>query len=121
MLLNDFFYIREKEITDSTVLATIDIDPKHIIFEGHFPGQPVVPGVCMMQMFTEIMETVVGMKLTVRKSDHLKFLAVINPLESPTIQVSFTYEKKEGNEIVVSGKFYKEELNFLKFKATLAG
>ncbi|MEJ0079486.1 MAG: hypothetical protein WDM78_00620 [Puia sp.] len=25
------------------------------IFSGHFPGQPVLPGVCMMEMVAEVL------------------------------------------------------------------
>jgi 3-hydroxyacyl-[acyl-carrier-protein] dehydratase len=118
MLLGNFFNISEKTVTGNNVLVSIDINAMHHIFEGHFPGQPVVPGVCMLQIVKELLETVIEKKTQLGKADHLKFLAVINPLESPTIKVEFTYEIREDDAIVVSGKLYKETIIFLKFKGS---
>ena len=67
MLLNDFFTIRDKVTSETEIWAELIINSNHKIFEGHFPNQPVVPGVCMMQMIKEITENVIG-KPTDRKS-----------------------------------------------------
>ena len=67
MLLNDFFTINDKVSSETEIWAELYINATHKIFEGHFPNQPVVPGVCMMQMIKEILEQVIG-KETDRKS-----------------------------------------------------
>lgn len=118
MLLGNFFTIAAKTTTGKTVVATIDINALHPIFEGHFPGQPVVPGVCMMQMIKELVEAETKNKLQLRKADHLKFLAVINPLENPTIVAEFSYDNNEAGDINVTGRLYKNETTFLKFKGS---
>ncbi|MEO6669722.1 MAG: 3-hydroxyacyl-ACP dehydratase [Ferruginibacter sp.] len=116
MLLGNFFNISEKTVTGNHVLVSIDINAMHHIFEGHFPGQPVVPGVCMLQIFKELLETVIERKTQLVKADHLKFLAVINPLENPTIQVEFNYDNKDENLVLLTGKLFKNTITFLKFK-----
>nr|AUN35651.1 (3R)-hydroxymyristoyl-[ACP] dehydratase [uncultured bacterium] len=118
MLLGNFFNISEKQVSGNTILATIEINAQHPIFEGHFPDQPIVPGVCMIQMIQEITEIVTGKKLQLSKADQLKFLAVINPLENPGVNVEFTFDSKADNSVSVNGKLYKGELNFLKFKGS---
>ena len=50
MLLNDFFTINDKVSSATEIWAELFINADHKIFEGHFPNQPVVPGVCMMHM-----------------------------------------------------------------------
>ncbi len=120
MLLGSFFTIAEKTTNDKTVVATLDINAQHKIFEGHFPGQPVVPGVCMMQMIKELVEAETNNKLQLRKADHLKFLAVINPVENPTIVAEFSHDNNEAGDINVSGKLYKNEVTFLKFKGSFS-
>lgn len=118
MLLGNFFTISEKKVTGTNVHVTIDINALHPVFEGHFPGHPVVPGVCMMQMIKEILETVIEKKTQVKKTDQMKFLAIINPLENPTIQVEFTYDNNEAPDINVTGRLYKNEITFLKFRGS---
>jgi 3-hydroxyacyl-[acyl-carrier-protein] dehydratase len=62
MLQGDFFIISKIETTEAEIKAELIINARHKIFEGHFPGQPVVPGVCMMQMVKEIIEKVTEKK-----------------------------------------------------------
>ena len=54
MLLNDFFTINETVRSETEIWAELLINSNHIIFEGHFPNQPVVPGVCMETTTTDI-------------------------------------------------------------------
>ena len=118
MLLGSFFNISEKKVTGPDVLVTIDINALHHIFEGHFPGHPVVPGVCMLQMIKEILEVVIEKKTQLKKADQMKFLAIINPLENPSIQAEFTYDTNEDAVITVNGRLCKGETTFLKFKGS---
>lgn len=118
MLLGNFFIISDRTALGNKVAATIDINPKHPIFEGHFPGQPVVPGVCMMQMMKELLETEINCKTQLRKADFLKFLAVINPVENPRVSVEFSHEQKEDAAISVTGRLYKDATTFVKFKGS---
>ena len=49
MFENDFYHLDELETAAQEFSARISLNPEHIIFKGHFPGYPVVPGVVMMQ------------------------------------------------------------------------
>lgn len=119
ILLDHFFYIRQQAEVDKTLMVTVELNPDHSIFAGHFPGQPVVPGVCMLQMIKEINELNCGKKLQLIKADYLKFLAVIDPLKNPTVIVSFTAEWRDGN-LFLLGKLHAAETIFLKFKASFS-
>ncbi len=116
MLQGNFFTISSIETTGFEVKATLIINAAHKIFEGHFPGQPVVPGVCMMQMVKEITEQVVEKKLNLLKASEMKFLAIINPQENNIIQTTLKYAPEENGQIVVSAVFFKDELSHFKFK-----
>ena len=51
MLLKDFYKILSVEsIGGSQHIATVLINENHVIFKGHFPDNPIMPGVCMMQI-----------------------------------------------------------------------
>ena len=55
MLQGNFFTINHIHQDENSVKASIELNPVHPIFEGHFPQTPVVPGVCMMQMVKEVL------------------------------------------------------------------
>lgn len=116
MLQGDFFTISNIETAGSEVKAELIINAGHKIFDGHFPGQPVVPGVCMMQMVKEIIEQVTEKKMNLIKSPEMKFLAIIDPCKNNTISTTLKYTIGEQEDIVVSATFFKDALTHFKFK-----
>ncbi|PID71225.1 MAG: 3-hydroxyacyl-ACP dehydratase [Flavobacteriales bacterium] len=85
-----------KEI-DNKIVATISINKNHDIFSGHFPGNPVMPGVCMIQIIKELTEKALGEELFMTASSNIKFMALINPKENPVLQIEIDYEKKSDS------------------------
>jgi len=120
MLHGDFFTINNLEKTGFDITADLVIDAGHKIFEGHFPGQPVVPGVCMMQMVKEIIEKVIGEKTNLVRAGEMKFLAIINPKENNMIRATLKYNIEENGNMVVSATLFKESLIHFKFKGLFA-
>ncbi|MEP7255742.1 MAG: 3-hydroxyacyl-ACP dehydratase [Ferruginibacter sp.] len=116
MLLNDFFTIIDTESSGSEIWAALSIDANHKIFEGHFPNQPVVPGVCMMQMVKEIIEKVIGKPTNLVKAAEMKFLAIIDPQVNNRIQATISYAIDEDGQIKVTCSLYKDELVHFKFR-----
>lgn len=120
MLLNDFFTVSNLQVNGTDVTAGITINPAHKIFEGHFPNQPVVPGVCQMQMVKELMEMVTGKKMNVAKVQDMKFLAVIDPSRNNEIALSLKYADDPSGSVQVTASLFKDELTHFKFKGLLS-
>lgn len=104
MLQNDFFTIRSIKKEDDSFRILLELNAAHKIFEGHFPGQPVVPGACLMQIIQEIAETALGRSLRLLRADHLKFIAFIDPVINRFLEVRFTYIIKGDSLLNVSGE-----------------
>jgi 3-hydroxyacyl-[acyl-carrier-protein] dehydratase len=119
MLLNDFYNLSSIESTDTLVKCTITLNDSHAIFKGHFPDIPVVPGVCMMQMVKEILETTLNQKMKIIKADHLKFLSVITPQQITIFEAELKYNINENGEISVEAKFFSDTMVFFKMRAKL--
>ena len=120
MLAGNFFTISNIETAGFEVKARLIINASHKIFDGHFPGQPVVPGVCMMQMVKEIMEQVTGKKTDLIKSSEMKFLAIIDPLQNNNISATLKYAINDNQNMIVSAVLFKDELTHFKFKGVFA-
>jgi 3-hydroxyacyl-[acyl-carrier-protein] dehydratase len=118
MLLGNFFTIQSIQSSGEAINAQLEINPFHPIFDGHFPGIPVVPGVCMLQMVKEITESVIGRTTRLVKSDQAKFLSVIDPRINTIIQAELKYKMDETGEIQVAGSLLNNETVCLKFKGT---
>lgn len=117
MLSNDFFYTRSFADDGSTIQAGLELNAGHAIFKGHFPGQPVVPGVCMVQMIKELLERSVGKLLQLQKADHIKFLSFIVPTETPLLEALIKYNIAD-EVLTVTASLTKQETVCLKMKAS---
>jgi 3-hydroxyacyl-[acyl-carrier-protein] dehydratase len=118
ILLNDFYNILQRTPAPGVIKATISINKNHRILEGHFPGLPVVPGVCMLQIVRELMEVTSGRELKLTEADNMKFLSVINPEQNTDVDVTINYSE-EGEKFIVNATLYAGTVTFFKLKATL--
>ena len=106
MQLKDFYALNTLDVADNIATANITINKDHEIFKGHFPGNPVTPGVCMMQIIKELTEEVVGKKLMMQSSSNIKFMAIINPEKTPNLNLSLDITKTdEGYKVKNNTKF----------------
>ena len=67
------------------------LDEKHFIYQAHFPGEPVTPGVCIIQIAKELLEDHLQRDFVIRQVKNVKFLSVISPIKTP--RVSYTFDK----------------------------
>ena len=68
------------------ISALISLNKDHAIFGGHFPGNPILPGVCTVQIVKELLETSFGSELMLRKASNIKYLGFVSPTASPEVQ-----------------------------------
>ncbi|PQA94324.1 3-hydroxyacyl-ACP dehydratase [Chryseobacterium piscicola] len=95
-MLTDFYTLKSSEKTENgSFIANISLNKDHEIFKGHFPGNPVTPGVCMMQIVKELTEEFTGKKLFLKSASNVKFMAIINPFETPDLDLSFIITESE--------------------------
>jgi 3-hydroxyacyl-[acyl-carrier-protein] dehydratase len=121
MLTDSFFEIRSFACDDTVAIqrkyhAVVSLNEKHPIYNGHFPGNPVVPGVCQIQIVKELVEKAVSHQLVLRESDNVKFLSMISPMVYPQLEfdiliIPVKEEWYSVNAVILSGATV-----FLKFK-----
>lgn len=96
MLIEGLYIVKELKNTDSEITASIKLNANHEIFEGHFPGNPIMPGVCMMQIIKELTEEVLAKELVLLTSTNIKFMAKINPETDSDLVLNIPYSEEEG-------------------------
>ncbi len=119
MLLNDLYIIRSLSEFENQIDAVVELRPDHAIFKGHFPGQPVLPGVCMMQIITEITSEFSKKSFRITGAPMIKFLHMIDPRRNPLIHLEIKCESKPP-KIVTSGKIFFSSEIFMKFQIDLS-
>lgn len=96
-LKNNLYKIIRKEGVGPVANYAIELIPSCVIYAAHFPGRPVTPGVCIVQMGKELVEDLLSgqrsapCRLDISKVKNVKFLSVISPEES----LHLTYQVKK--------------------------
>lgn len=115
MLLKDFYKITSLEKKDAQQYSiVILINEKHEVFKGHFPGNPIMPGVCMMQIIKELTEQITESSLIMESLSNVKFMALINPEVSQELHLVLDVITMDGDKIKVKNTTYFGETVALK-------
>jgi 3-hydroxyacyl-[acyl-carrier-protein] dehydratase len=115
MLLNDFFKITSMQY-EQLHLAHIELNPLHKIYEGHFPGNPIAPGVCLVQMTKETLEKIIEKKLFMIACSHIKFTAVLNPFINPQVTLKIEHKRMDNGNHQANCTLSDGEIKFLTLK-----
>jgi 3-hydroxyacyl-[acyl-carrier-protein] dehydratase len=115
---NDLFNIEGIIHDDGTIKAQLDINEKSEILKGHFPGHPVVPGACMLQITKEVLESVLQTPLRLKKADQLKFLTMIDPVSTLSVELDITYKQTEENILTVTAKLSNADTVYFKLQGS---
>lgn len=119
MLEGEFFTIEQSEISTGHISAAIHLNPEHPVYEGHFPGMPVVPGVCQVQMVKEILCSAREGQFLLTDSKMCKFINMMNPKEATGLKCDISWSENPDGEISFSGELADTVRTYLKMKGIL--
>lgn len=91
------------------------IDASHPIFEGHFPAQPILPGVCTLAMLRDAVARMEGRPVRFDRIRDCKFTAPVDPRTTDSLELHIAVSEGEVRAAVSDG-----ERAVLKLKATYA-
>lgn len=118
MLLNKFFHITAKMPSPDTPGFAIRLNPEHEIYKAHFPGHPVTPGVCQIQIVTELLALHLGEEVRLTDVKNVKFMAVVSPRETTDLSVKFTKIATNGDTCKITAILDDGEQIFSKMSMT---
>ena len=115
MLLQDFYTIQSiVKNDDHNYVVVIFTNENHEVFKGHFPGNPIMPGVCMMQIIKELTEQLTNTTLVMQSLSNVKFMALINPFVTPELRLELNITTTEDDLVKVKNTTYFDETVALK-------
>ena len=116
-LLNDFFTISSSTENGNELIYNIHLNKEHFIYAAHFPGNPITPGVCIMQMVQELVEQHLNVKLQLKTLNNIKYMSVISPVTDADISISVSYTLNDDT-VKIKGGIRNESATFTKYSAT---
>ena len=96
-LTGDFFHIVSTEVLADGFACRVHLRAEHPIYRVHFPGNPVTPGACLMQMATELLEAQQGRPLRLHRAVNIRFKKTIGN----EAELTFRFSKvgPDGDEL----------------------
>lgn len=115
MKLEDNFYkIIEMSHNDSDYEIVVELEENHPIYAGHFPGRPVVPGMCTLTIIRECLGKILNRDIIFNQIKECKFVSALIPHNGLTIHIKLTIDPSR-----VKCTVYEEETVVLKLKAVI--
>lgn len=88
-LKNNLYRIAEENKNDKSY--RLELIPNCMIYRAHFPEQPITPGVCIIQIASELLSQLYSLAFELSSVSNAKYLAVINPQDTP--ELTYTFKK----------------------------
>jgi 3-hydroxyacyl-[acyl-carrier-protein] dehydratase len=79
----------------ASFIAGVTFNTRHRIFDVHFPGNPIVPGACIIQIATELLSHHLSETVILTEAKNIKFTNLINPVQFN--EVDFTFKLIPGD------------------------
>lgn len=114
ILLDKLYKINSDSVVEDGHLYSIRLNPESFIYKAHFPGEPVTPGVCIIQIAQELLARHYGLGLNITTVKNVKFLGIISPLENQTVNYLIQKASIEEKRVKCQVSVYRDENVFAK-------
>jgi 3-hydroxyacyl-[acyl-carrier-protein] dehydratase len=114
----DLYTIHDQAIEESPFSFTVDLNPEHPVYKGHFPAQPVTPGVLLSKMIRELTEKALDKKLRLVAAHHIKFLRPVDPNHTPRLNIIIQPSEGADDSIKVNAVASFNEETYFKISAS---
>lgn len=112
----DTILIENLSHEDGKIEIIFQLNADSPVFKGHFPGQPVLPGVIQMQLIRKILQQELAKSLQLLNAPAVKFLSPIVPGPYPTFLLKISYAEV-NSEIHADAEIRSGETVFMKLKS----
>lgn len=100
-LIDNLLFLEDIKKTENGFEATLRTNPEHLIYKAHFPGNPITPGVCVVQTAGELLERELNREVYLKNVKNVKFLSVIIPEKGKKIKYDFSNLTEDETECKV--------------------
>ena len=102
--------------TGHEIHARISVNEHSSVYAGHFPGFPVTPGVCQVQMIKDILVEALDIPLQLSKARDIKFNNLHEPGKEKTIEGRIKYKMDEHNIIHVNARLFAGDTKYISLR-----
>ncbi len=117
MLIPDYYTILQHTRQRYVDIFHISLNSDCEVYKGHFPNEPVSPGVCNIQMIKECLECILGYPVLLHTIQQCRLTALITPVTSPQLDVRIQIKQQDNERIIFTATLGPTEHTYLELKA----
>ncbi len=119
-LVPDFYSVLSSEKDDAGGVYRVSINEGCHVYKGHFPQEPVSPGVCLVEMVKECAEDWLDRPVFIGKIKRCRFSNKISPKAVPEADVVVSLTPPDGDgTTVLQGKIVSEDTEYMSITCNL--
>lgn len=121
LLENNYYKINSVDKREECLNAIfhLSILPDCVVYDGHFPGNPVCPGVCNIEMIRECAALLCGHDLRIRTIKQCRLVSVASPLICPEVDITINVSILDKNRFMVVANISDAERTYLDYKGEM--
>ena len=121
-MIDNLYFISDYIKTDTGFECMARLNDSHPVYKGHFPGMPVMPGVCIMEMVKACVSKFLNIHLSYSMIQECKFLIPVLPDKDRVLKIHVDLSPKNQDSFVsykINCQIFSEDLK-VKLKAMLS-
>lgn len=105
--------------SDTAAVCHVELLSDCEVYRGHFPGEPVCPGVCNMQMIKECTEAVVGKSLHQSSVSQCRLTSLMTPAQCSTLDVRIDILSASDDSCTVRATISDSTDTYMEYKGEM--
>lgn len=118
ILTNNYYKLISTHRDGMTGVFRIVLCPDCEVYKGHFPGNPVCPGVCNIQTIKECAERLTGCRLHISSIYRCRLTAVATPTLCPELLVEISLQPVD-NSYAITATISDEKRIYMNYKGEM--
>ena len=96
------------------------LNPDCDVYQGHFPGNPVCPGVFHIGMLKDCVRILTGRKVFVSSIKQCRLTSVATPAACPELKLTVSLQPTEGGGYDVAASLEDEERTYMEYRGRMS-
>lgn len=94
-MIEDIYRIVSAEGQEPSCCFRIAFNLDSLIYRVHFPGNPITPGACQLEIVRQLAGKVLGCNVRILTVRNIKYLQIIDPRVTSEVSVSLSFSESD--------------------------
>ena len=119
LLRNNYYKVYSAHYGADDALFHVALLPGCDVYRGHFPGRPVCPGACTIEMMKECVEEAVGKCVSIVFIKQCRFTSLASPDVCPELDLRLHFQVLGEGRFLLTATLSDAGITYMEFKGEI--